>query len=186
MLHRPARLLFPLAVLALLSSTLAAPARFQFRVPSLEGGVISHEDFKGKIVVVDVWATWCGPCRLIVPHLVRLHERFRGLGVSVVGLNADAEGETPDPESLEAIRNFVRRHAVSYPIGLMNPPAYAEVARVMGLDVNGGMSIPTTFVLGRDGRVLKRYGGYFPGQEEEIADLISRLLAAEAAPAPGK
>ncbi|HET9481726.1 MAG TPA: TlpA disulfide reductase family protein [Candidatus Polarisedimenticolia bacterium] len=154
--------------------------RFNFRVPTLSGGTITQEDFKGKLVVVDVWATWCGPCRMVIPHLVRLQDKFKAQGVAVVGLNADLEDLGPGTD-LEPIRSFARSYGMNYPIGLMTPETYREVARVMGFDLDRGMSIPTTIIIGRNGRVLQRYPGYFPGQEREIDGILVSILEAEAA-----
>jgi thiol-disulfide isomerase/thioredoxin len=173
----------PAAAAALLSIAVMvfSPARaamtFSFKVPSLSGGTISGEDFKGKIVVVDIWATWCGPCRLVIPHLVRLHETFKGRGVAVVGLNSDEDASAGPGHA--AVVKFVRDHDISYPVGLMNGDTYREVARVMGFDEEEGFSLPTTIILARDGTVMKRYPGYFAGQEKEIEGLISRMLEAE-------
>jgi thiol-disulfide isomerase/thioredoxin len=183
MAFRPSRLARHFLLPALAAALIAAPeaansnTAFPFRVPSLSGGSLSDQDFRGKIVIVDVWATWCGPCRMVIPHLVELQEKYRDKGVAVVGLNADTD--TGAPGDAELINKFVRRYAINYPIGLMNPEAYREVAKVMGFDLTQGMSIPTTIILGRNGRILKRYPGYFYGQEREIEAVISGMLAAE-------
>jgi len=167
-----------LLAVACARDAIAAGTAMVYRVPSLSGGNISNEDMKGKIVILDVWATWCGPCRMIIPRLVELHEKFRGKGVTVLGLNAD--GDPGGPVDLERIQAFLTENDVHYPIGLMNPAAYIEVSRVMGTEPMDGMSIPTTILLGRNGRVLKRYPGYFPGQEREIESIIARLIDEEA------
>ena len=161
----------------------ASSLRFPFRTPSLSGGIISSEDFKGKIVVVDVWATWCVPCRVVIPHLVKLHGKYKDKGVVVVGLSTDEDTETD--EGRENVRKFTREMGIDYPIGLMNPETYLMLARVMGFNLEEGFSIPTTLVVGRNGMVLKRYPGYFYGQEEEIEKLITGILESEAKP-PGK
>src|SRR5436309_1515520 len=83
-----------LAELATPTTRAAAPIRFDFKVPSLSGGTLSSQDLKGKIAVIDVWATWCGPCRMVIPHLVRLQEKFKDRGVTVVGLNSDDDNSS--------------------------------------------------------------------------------------------
>jgi thiol-disulfide isomerase/thioredoxin len=169
-----------------IAATVTSPARaamtFTFKVASLSGGTISSEDFKGKIVVVDIWATWCGPCRLVIPHLVRLQETFKDKGVAVVGLNAD-EGAGAGPGH-QTVERFVKKYEIGYPVGLMNGGTYREVARVMDFDEQEGFSLPTTIILDRDGTVIRRYPGYFPGQEREIEKLLTRMLEAEKPASP--
>jgi len=148
--------------------------RVGYRVPALSGGWISDQDFKGRVVVLDIWATWCGPCRMVIPHLVKLHADLKDKGVAVVGLNAD---EPAGPETEANIRAFVKEFGMSYPVGLMNQEAYATIAQVMGFAPEEGMSIPTTIVIGRNGLVVKRYPGYFPGQEDEIRAIVTKILA---------
>jgi thiol-disulfide isomerase/thioredoxin len=156
--------------------------RVAYRVPALSGGWISDEDFKGRVVILDIWATWCGPCRMVIPHLVTLHAELRDRGVAVVGLSAD---EPAGPETEAKVRAFVKEFGMTYPIGMMNQEAYATIARVMGFSPEEGMSIPTTLVIGRNGLVVQRYPGYFPGQEDEIRAIVAGLLAqSEPAGAP--
>ncbi|HKY33687.1 MAG TPA: TlpA disulfide reductase family protein, partial [Candidatus Polarisedimenticolia bacterium] len=151
-----------------------------FRVPSLSGGSLSSEDFKGKLVVLDVWATWCGPCRMVIPHLVELQKKLGASGVSVIGLNADEE--RPGTDLRTEVRAFAQRFAINYPIGLMNNRAWRDLLDLTG--GAGGFSIPTTIVLGRDGRVLRIYPGYYPGQERDIEELLTSLLPAEGRSGP--
>ncbi len=167
------------AVLALSFCLLAggtphAALRVGYRVPALSGGWVSDEDFKGRVVILDIWATWCGPCRMVIPHLVKLHTELKDKGVAVVGLNAD---EPAGPETSAKIRAFVKEFEMSYPVGLMNKEAYDTIAAVMGFSPEEGMSIPTTMVIGRNGLVVKRYPGYFQGQEDEIRAIVTMLLA---------
>jgi thiol-disulfide isomerase/thioredoxin len=149
------------------------PPRFTFRLPALSGGTISSEDFKGRVLVVDVWATWCGPCKMVIPHLIDLQSRFGGKGVSVLGLNSDGDpgaGVDPGP-----IKEFVLRAGINYPVGLIDERTYRMVSRLAGGE-SGGLSIPTTLIIGRDGRLLRVYPGYYHGQEKDIERLLTSLL----------
>ena len=163
-------------------STTAYTPAFRFNVMSLSGGPLSSADFKGKILVVDVWATWCGPCRMVIPHLVRLREKYKSRGVEVIGLSVDEP--SPDGKGYPHVTSFVADHAIKYPIGLMNGEAYRDLIGLMRADPRTGFSIPTTVVMGRDGRLLKLYPGYFQGQERELERVIEKALAAEAPPPP--
>ena len=162
----------------------ASPQEFSFKVASLSGGTLGDKDFRGKIVIIDIWATWCGPCRMVIPHLVKLQDKYKTRGVTVLGLNSDDDA-TEGP-GREAVAGFVRQMGINYPIGLMNAETYAEVSRVMGSSADAGFSLPTTIVLSREGRVIRKYPGYFQGQERELEDLITGMLAAEKPPAPAK
>ncbi len=159
---------------------LPANGRFDFRVPSLSGGHISSEDFKGKIVILDVWATWCGPCRLVIPHLVRMQDKLKAKGVAVVGLSADETSK--DGQGLEPIKKFVKENRINYPIGMMNGDTFMRIMSVTGADRGEGFTIPTTIILDRGGGVLKTYTGYFKGQEQEIEELVDGIIASEAEP----
>lgn len=170
------------ALLLCLPAGAHAALRVAYRVPALSGGWISHEDFKGRVVVLDVWATWCGPCRMVIPHLVRMHADLKDNGVAVVGLNAD---EPQGSETVAKIRAFAREFGINYPVGLMNAEAYSAIAKVMGTSLDEGLSIPTTLIIGRNGLVVKRYPGYFPGQEDEIRAIVATLLAQDSEPPAG-
>ncbi len=152
---------------------------FVFRVPALSGGTLAAEDFKGRILVVDVWATWCGPCQIVIPHLNDLHERYKSRGVSVVGISADEKDGVAD--GYNRVRRFVAEHRMAYPVGLMNEEAYGAVMRVLGTNPGEGFAVPATIVLGPDGGVLRTYEGYYRGQEADLESLVARLVKPEPA-----
>ena len=116
--------------------------------PTLDGKSQRLSDYAGKVVVVDVWATWCGPCRAEIPHLIELAKEFKGQGVEVIGLTT----ENPATDT-EAVREFARQFKINYPIGWAN----GEFAS--GL-MNGRGTIPQTYVIGRDGKVRKHLVGF--------------------------
>jgi len=116
-----------------------------FTVRGIDGRSLRFSDFKGRALILDFWATWCGPCRATIPHLNQLQERFAGQGLVVVGLSVDEE----DAQSL---RRFADRMGVKFRLG---------VADERVLDQYGPIrSIPTTFFISRRGTVLRRVVGY--------------------------
>jgi thiol-disulfide isomerase/thioredoxin len=149
---------------------------FRFVVPALEGGNISSADFKGKLLVVDVWGTWCGPCRQIVPHLVELYRKFKGRGVEVIGISA--EPGTDYETAVRRVREFAGEFGITYRLGMLNEDVYTEIQKVMRYE-GEHFTVPTTIVLDREGAIIGRYPGYFFGQEKEISELISQRLAKE-------
>src|SRR5215213_4201082 len=114
------------------------------------GGPIKLGNYSGKVLLVNLWATWCGPCRMETPELVKLHKEFQSRGVEMIGLS------TEDPEaSAESVSDFVREYKVDYHIGW----ATREVAQSL---MQGRSSIPQSFVIARDGRIVRRFIGFRP------------------------
>ena len=114
------------------------------------GAPIKLGNYSGKVMLVNLWATWCGPCRMETPELVRLHKEFQSRGVEMIGLST----ENPDA-SARSVSEFVREFNVDYQIGWAKP----EVAQIM---MQGRTSIPQSFIIARDGRVVRRFIGFNP------------------------
>ena len=119
-----------------------APA---FALRDLDGKEVKFSDFKGKVVILDFWATWCPPCVKEVPHFVELHKEYQDQDFVMVGISTDRAG-------VGVVKSFVKKHAVNYPI-LM---ADGKVQQAYG----GIRSIPTTFVIDKSGIIQKQYVGY--------------------------
>lgn len=126
---------------------------------TLDGDTIRAAELEGRVVVVNFWATWCGPCRLEMPSLQSLHEDRAEDGVVVLGLSTDVGSERP-------IREYVHERGVTFPIAR----ATAEHRRVFG----GIAGIPTTFLIDRDGVLRHRVVGYFTPPALRAA--VGRLL----------
>ena len=120
-----------------------APA---YTLVTLEGDTVRSTDLEGQVVVLNFWATWCGPCRLEMPSLQRLHERRGEDGVVVLGLATDVGSDAP-------IRSFLQERDITYPVGRATP----EQRRAFG----GIPGIPTTFIVDRAGVVRHKVVGYF-------------------------
>lgn len=128
----------------------------------LDGKELSLGGLKGRVVVLDFWATWCPPCRLSIPKVQALSERFASEPVTVLGINLDMD------ETGETVRDFVKEHSIRFPQLLGG----TEVAKKYGVE-----GIPCTVVVDRSGVVRHVSTGYSEGQEEELAELVRKLLS---------
>lgn len=116
----------------------------------LDGSAKRLADYKGKVVIVDLWATWCGPCRQEIPHLIELADKYKGQGVEVLGLT----NEDPTADG-ERVRQFTQQLKINYPIGFADPQMASSI-----MQMGGRAGIPQTLVIGRDGRVRNHFVGF--------------------------
>lgn len=130
-----------------------------FKLRDLKGADWTLSAYRGNVVLVNFWATWCPPCREETPGLVRLAHRYRAQGVTIAGISMDEGGASP-------VRKFLRDFGVDYPI--MMPDSSFLLA-------NEIESLPTTFLIDRQGRIAKTYVGGV--HESAFRADIERLLA---------
>lgn len=137
----------------------------------LDGAEQKLSDYRGRVVVLNFWATWCVPCREEMPMLVRLQQEYEGRGVTVIGPSADA------PETQAKIEPFLRELKIGFPVWV---GATTEHMERLGL----GTALPATAVIDRDGRIVGRILG--PLEEADLRARIEWLLAnpASRGPAP--
>jgi cytochrome c biogenesis protein CcmG, thiol:disulfide interchange protein DsbE len=150
--------LFAASPAAALGQTQKAP---QLTLKDLRGRVHRLEDYKGKVVLLNFWATWCPPCRAEVPDLVRWQREYEKEGLQVIGV-------TYPPTDLAQVRRFVRRHKVGYPVLLGAAGTKALFAE--------GETLPYTVVIDREGNVRERIEGILLPEEfdEKIKPLLGR------------
>ncbi|HEU5247888.1 MAG TPA: TlpA disulfide reductase family protein [Candidatus Udaeobacter sp.] len=115
-----------------------------WELKNLEGKVVKLSEFRGKVVILDFWATWCGPCRVEIPHFVELQKQYRDKGLAVIGVSLDEQGP-------EVVKKFVKQFGVNYPVVIGNE----KIADAYGIE-----GLPTTFVIDRHGRIVSWYIGY--------------------------
>jgi peroxiredoxin len=124
----------------------AGAAAPDFALQSLDGRTVRLSDFKGKAVLLNFWATWCGPCRAEIPWLAELSKKYRGQGLEIVGVSMD-EGD----RGRARVGPFIQQRNVSYTI-LFGDESVAAA-------YDGVPVLPQTFIIGRDGRILGSVSG---------------------------
>jgi len=132
-----------------------------FTLKDLRGRKTSLSSFRGHPVVVDFWATWCGPCRKQIPQLKKLNAKYESQGLVVLGVACD----TVQGDGVEAVVPFVRRYEIDYPILLANERL---------LDTFNVEAIPTTVFISADGREVGRLTGF--GTMAELEQTIRQLM----------
>lgn len=141
-----------------------APA---WRLRDVDGQWVSSTNFAGKVVILDFWATWCGPCIAEIPGFLSLHEKYRDQGLEIIGVATDIEGAA-------IVTPFIEQNGITYHTVLST--AAVEAAY-------GGIEfLPTTFIIDREGVIVGRHVGY--RDEWEFEEEILPLLAAPPAPPP--
>jgi thiol-disulfide isomerase/thioredoxin len=134
-----------------------------FKLENIAGGFMTNEDLKGKVAVVDLWATWCNPCLEEIPIYNHLYEAFQGEDVAIVGIAVDS------PRRDVPVR--IRQLGIKYPILIGDDEAVRAFGRLQGF--------PTTVVIGKDGKIYKRYIGSVPHKEDRIKQDIQHLLVGD-------
>ena len=138
-----------------------APA---FELKDLSGNLVSNESLKGKVVLLDFWATWCVPCRKSMPELQALHDKFGSRGLSVIGASIDENG-------LAKVKKFVAARKFTYPIAVDSErnPAW-NAFRVK--------AIPAAYLMNREGQIVAQRTGAAPtGKDLEVR--LEELLSAD-------
>ncbi|HEY0379720.1 MAG TPA: TlpA disulfide reductase family protein [Pyrinomonadaceae bacterium] len=116
---------------------------------TLEGKPFKLSDLKGKVLILDLWATWCGPCRSSIPELVNLQKEFGPKGLEVIGLDIDPDSDTP-----EDVKAFAKEFDINYKL------AFAD--RELAISLMRGGNIPQSIIVNRDGQIIEHMVGFHP------------------------
>jgi|Deesub1362B_J571_1020462.scaffolds.fasta_scaffold00163_43 cytochrome c biogenesis protein CcmG/thiol:disulfide interchange protein DsbE len=122
-----------------------------FTLKDIKGNNVSLSDFRGKIVILNFWATWCPPCRKEIPVFIKLYEKYKNEGLIIIGISLDKEGK-------KVIIPFVKKFGINYPILI----GTKEVENAYG----GIRGIPTTFIIDKEGKIRKKHIGLPLNPEE--------------------
>ena len=125
---------------------------------ALAGPDLNSDDLQGKVLLINFWATWCGPCVEEYPDLMRLHEAFVAQGFSVVGISTD--------KSKSSVRQFVEKNGHVYPMVM----ASSSIIR----DFGAGIGLPVSYLVDRQGKIVKRY--YGPRSLEQFSNDVKGVL----------
>jgi peroxiredoxin len=138
----------------------------KYEAASLMGDTISLESLRGRVVLLNVWATWCVPCVREMPALQRLHEQLKAEGLSIVAVSVDADA--PPFNGANDVRNFVEQHGLTFTI--------LHDGRGAIYNVFGVSALPMTFVIDRNGRIKRKVLGPREWDTPELASEIRALL----------
>ena len=156
----PALALAALACTLPVSATTPEPMAPDFTLPARSGGAVHLNDLKGQVVMINFWASWCGPCRQEMPLLEQMHKRYSALGFTLVGVNVDAD-------SKDAVE-WLSKTPVSFPV------LFDRESKVSAMyDVK---AMPSTVFIDRQGNVRALHKGYKAGDEGEYLNQIRALL----------
>jgi peroxiredoxin len=131
-----------------------------FTLQSVDGRTVSLAQFKGDVVMINFWASWCGPCRQEMPLLDTIYKQYKDMGFTLLGVNVE-----PDPHGANA---WLKKTPVSYPI-LYDPKS--QVSQLYQVQ-----AMPTTVIVDRQGIVRYVHNGYLPGDENQYMNSIRALI----------
>jgi peroxiredoxin len=138
----------------------AGPANLDFTIEDMNGRMVDLSAYKGKVLLVDFWATWCGPCKVEIPGFVELYDKYRAQGFEIVGMLVEDEIARAKP--------FAEQFKMNYPV--LNADPREDVQEAFG----PLWGLPTAVLVSRDGKMCKRHSGFAPKEqfEQEIKALL--------------
>lgn len=132
-----------------------------FTLPGLDGKSVSLGDYRGKVVLVNIWATWCPPCIAEIPSLEKLYNKFKDTDFEILAVSVDENGES-------VIAPFIKKHNMSFPV-LVDP--YGSIMQLYGT-----IGVPETFVIRKDGTIDGKIEGAIDWMSPRVIEFIEGLI----------
>jgi peroxiredoxin len=133
-----------------------------FNLTDLQGDLVSMAKLRGKVVFLNIWATWCAPCREEMPSMEKLYEQLRAnKGFVMLAVSQDSG-------SRDEVAEYVKKHGYKFDVLLDPQNSVAEAYKVSG--------VPETFIIDRQGRIVAHHSGAFDWSQKAIADALEELL----------
>jgi len=159
MITRLAIFLFVISLIPSLALSQAATKAPNFTLKSSEGKTIDLKKMQGKVVVLNFWATWCGPCKAEIPGFLDVYKQYKSKGLEIVGISLDQDGWKP-------VKPFIEHYKIAYPVVVGD----GNLA-----DAYGGIdAIPTTFVIDRKGNITNKHIGFM--DKKTFEQLVKGML----------
>lgn len=137
------------------------PLAPDFQLKDLDGRDLTLQAYKGQVVFVNFWATWCPPCRQEIPGFIEIYEKYKDQGMTILGISLDRADE-------EVIREFVSEYKITYPV--------AKGSFKLALEYGSGQAVPETFVIDRQGRIRHKHLGFM---DKDTLETLYKELASE-------
>lgn len=152
-------LLSCLITMQLQAATIEGPAP-DFTLKSLSGENLKLSEMRGEVIMINFWASWCGPCRQEMPILEKIYQKYQPLGFTLLGVNVE--------EDINDAKNYLKDVQVSFPILFDNTNKVSQLYEIIAM--------PSTILIDRDGNMRFLHQGYQPGVEDEYVNYIKTLL----------
>ncbi len=134
---------------------------YDFGLSTIDGGYITLNEFKGKVVLLDFWAEWCGPCKRVTPTIVSLYNKYKDKGFVAIGMNLDNESD------FDKVIDYIKQSKINYPITIKG----FNVAQKYGVK-----GIPRFFLIDKEGKIALSIEGAVPTLENDLKSSIEFLL----------
>ena len=149
----------PVADATITAAASSAPAP-DFSLAARGGSTVSLSKYKGQVVMLNFWATWCGPCRQEMPLLEAMYKKYKPMGFTLIGVNVEPDSKLAD--------EFLKKMPVSFPVAFDTQSKVSQLFKVQGM--------PSTVIIDRKGNARVVHKGYRPGDENVYLDHIRALI----------